>query len=215
MHLIPPSAFRSRVKKNREALAARAAFRSHAAGHVFLNMSPKLTAMSMMDVPLQAVLQHTYTHTYTQTRVSAFIWNRRHLRETDSLTTALVAEDTFKRSKLFSCRGADVRGCVEGRIYVAFFFFFTGTSEKKKKRRSTREHFRYSPSLVSLWPRSLRSFRRSGQYLFYFSCVYNVIWAEDLTRSLSFADSAGEPLRNVPLKESTSSIFTPIYGSSG
>lgn len=82
---------------------------------------------------------------------------------------------------------------VRGRKDIRFFLL-----EQMKKRRSTREHFRYSLSLVSLWSRSLRSFRRSVQYLFYFSCVYNVILAEDLTRSLSFTDSAGETLQNVP-----------------
>lgn len=40
-----------------------------------------------------------YSSTPPQTRASAFIWNRPHLKETDSLTTVLVTEDTFKSLK--------------------------------------------------------------------------------------------------------------------
>ena len=122
-------------------------------------------------------------------RVAAFIWNRRHLRQTDSLTTALVTEDTFERSNLFSgCR----KGCVEGRIYV----FFTATNEKTKKYKGALQIF--TVFSFPLAPITLLFPSLSPISFFYFSCVYNVISAEDLTRSLSFSDSAGETLRNVP-----------------
>lgn len=127
-------------------------------------------------------------HTPPQMRVSAFIWIRLHLKETDSLTTVPVTEDTFKRSEPFSCQEADVRGCGKGRIYV-FLVFFTGTNGKTKEYKGALQTF---TSLVSLWPRSLGSSLCSDQYLFYFSGVYNVISGEDLTRSLSFGNSAGE-----------------------
>lgn len=93
--------------------------------------------MSMMDVPLQAVLLNLLLS------VSTFIWNRLHL-QTDCLTTAIVRQDTFKKALRveipFMSKNDKSGRAKEGNIL----------RERMKKHKSVRGHLRSTVLCVPL-----------------------------------------------------------------
>ena len=105
------------------------------------------------------------------------VWNGLHLQSgglNHSHCDTGYIEKTLRAESL-SCQRNDMS---ERRKY------FTGTNEKKQRMRG---HFRNLLSYASLWPPDrFNSLTMLSSISFNFSGVYNVISAEDLTRSLSF-----------------------------
>lgn len=119
-----------------------------------------------------------------------------------------MTEDTFKRSKLFSCREADVRGCVEGRPCVIFFIFFTGTNEKTKEYKGALQIFTvFSFPLAPITP----LFPTLGPISFLFLLCLQCNFGRGFNKIFELCRFRRGNVAERPLKKSTSSIFTPIY----
>lgn len=175
-------------------------FLSHTAGHVLLNMSPKLAVMSMMDVPR--------TSEPPFEGLATSVWNGLHL-QSGGLNHSHCDTGYIKktlRAKSLSCQRNDMS---ERRKY------FTGTNGKTKNKKN--KGWGGTSGICCLmrpfWPPDrFNSLTMLSSISFNFSGVYNVISAEDLTRSLSFNWFCWESVERPSLTESDAlySILHPL-----